>query len=83
MPAFANSSTADTVATCVLYGDITYISRFWHYSCSIAQHAAASCVLPSKVCYASYWGMMLVDACVQLAVISIVACAVNMLTKQM
>ena len=69
----------------MLYGDITYISGFWHHSCScvIPSIAAASCVLPSKVCYAFYGGMMLVDACVQLAVSNTVACAVNMLTKQM
>ena len=44
---------------------------------------AAVSILPSKVCYAFYGGMMWVEACVQLAVSSIVACAVNMLTKQM
>ncbi len=38
MPAFANSSTADTSATYAnmyTYGDITHIFGFWHHSCEL------------------------------------------------
>ena len=85
MPAFANSPTADTLATCMLYGDITCVNGFWHGNLrAVTQPALQLQAVNAQkfpVCILRGQG---VGGCMYaVGNDTVVACAVDILTKQM